>query len=52
MPHFFEKVKGDEVLIKGENDNHIKNALRMKAGEKLTLCDNGLNYECEIENIH
>lgn len=51
MPHFFEKVKGDEVLIKGENANHIKNALRMKAGEKLTLCDNGLNYECEIENI-
>ena len=51
MPHFFEKVKGDEVLIKGENDNHIKNALRMKAGEKLTLCDNGLNYECEITEI-
>lgn len=51
MPHFFEKVENDEVLITGENANHIKNALRMKIGEKLTLCDKSLNYECEITEI-
>lgn len=51
MPHFFEKVENDEVLIIGENANHIKNALRMKQGEKLTLCDKALNYECEITEI-
>ncbi|MBQ7128643.1 MAG: 16S rRNA (uracil(1498)-N(3))-methyltransferase [Clostridia bacterium] len=51
MPHFFEKVEGNEVLIKGENANHIKNSLRMKLSEKITLCDKGLNYECEIKEI-
>lgn len=48
MPHFFEKVSGDTVEITGENAKHIVGALRMKTGEKLTLCDNGRNYECEI----
>ena len=48
MPHFFEKVTGDTVLITGENAKHIVGALRMKAGEKITLCDSGMNYECEI----
>ena len=48
MPHFFEKVNGDEVEITGENLKHIVGALRMKAGEKLTLCDDGINYSCEL----
>ena len=48
MPHFFEKVNGDEVEITGENLKHIVGALRMKAGEKLTLCDDGINYNCEL----
>lgn len=51
MPHFFEKVTGDTVEITGENANHIVGALRMKIGEKITLCDNGRNYECELVEI-
>ena len=51
MPHFFEKVIGDTVEITGENANHIVGALRMKIGEKITLCDDGRNYECEITEI-
>lgn len=51
MPHFFEKVTGDTVEITGENANHIVGALRMKIGEKITLCDDGRNYECEITEI-
>ena len=51
MPHFFEKVIGDTVTITGENANHIVGALRMKVGEKLTLCDDGRNYECELIEI-
>lgn len=52
MPHFFEMVSSDTVLITGENANHIINALRMKIGEKLTLCDNAKDYECEIVEIN
>ena len=51
MPHFFEKVSGETVEITGENANHIVSALRMKVGEKLTLCDDGRNYECELVEI-
>lgn len=51
MPHFFEKVSGATVKITGENANHIVGALRMKVGEKLTLCDDGKNYECELTEI-
>ena len=51
MPHFFEKVSGDTVEITGENANHIVGALRMKVGEKIMLCDDGRNYECELTEI-
>lgn len=51
MPNFFEKVYGEEVVITGENANHISNALRMKIGEKLTLCDEKINYLCEIKDF-
>lgn len=51
MPHFFEKVNGDRVEITGENLKHIVGALRMKVGEKLTLCDDGINYNCELISV-
>lgn len=51
MPHFFEKVDGDVITLSTENAKHISGALRMKLGEKITLCDNGKNYECELIEI-
>lgn len=51
MPNFFEKVTGDEVIITGENANHISNALRMRVGEKITICDEKINYTCEIKEF-
>ena len=51
MPHFFEKVNGDTVTLTGENANHIVGALRMRVGEKITICDNGRNYECELTEL-
>ena len=41
MFHFFvspENITADEVTIVGSDVNHIKNVLRMKTGEQLTLC--------------
>lgn len=51
MPRFFEKVVGDNVVITGENASHMIKSLRMKTGERVTLCDNGIDYECEITDI-
>ncbi|MBE6563268.1 MAG: 16S rRNA (uracil(1498)-N(3))-methyltransferase [Ruminococcaceae bacterium] len=37
------------VLIMGEDASHITRSLRMKAGEKITVCDMArVEYECEI----
>lgn len=55
MHHFFvtpEQVSGTEVAISGTDVNHIKNVLRMKAGEQVVVRDGiSKNYLCAIEEI-
>lgn len=42
----------DILTITGEDVNHIKNVLRMRQGEKITVCNcEGLDFLCEIEEI-
>ncbi len=54
MYHFFvepSQIQGTEVIITGSDVNHIKNVLRMKPGEELSV-SNGLDqkeYRCGIE---
>ncbi len=52
MSRFFvdpEAVSGETIHI-GESDyNHIRNVLRMRIGDPLTVCDGtGWDYQCEI----
>ena len=53
MPRFFTgQVNRERALIVGEDARHIALALRMKAGERLTVCDaDGQDYQCVIERI-
>jgi len=56
MPKFFvneEQIKEKEVRIIGSDVNHIKNVLREKIGNKITICNlsNSQDYICEIINI-
>ncbi len=56
MPKFFvkkEQIKDEEINIIGEDVNHIKNVLRKKVGEQLTICnkDNAIDYLCKITKI-
>lgn len=55
MHHFFvtpEQVSGTEAVISGSDVNHIKNVLRMKAGEQVVVRDGvSKNYLCAIEVI-
>ena len=42
MQHFFvspQQVKEEKIYVEGSDVNHIKNVLRMKLGEKLTVND-------------
>ncbi len=52
MPRFFvqkEQIEGDKVTILGDDAHHLSRALRMAAGEHITVCDMQKNeYECEL----
>lgn len=52
MPRFFirkEQIDEDVVTITGDDAHHISRALRMAAGERITVCDmQKYEYECEL----
>ena len=55
MPRFFirrDQIDGDIVTILGDDAHHISRALRMAAGEHVTVCDmQKMEYECELEEF-
>ena len=56
MPKFFvdtSQVKENQIIIVGQDVNHIKNVLRKEVGNILEICnkDNSINYLAEIEKI-
>ena len=55
MYHFFvepEQVTGQEVVITGNDVNHIRNVLRMKPGDEVLISDGaGLDMHCQITDI-
>lgn len=46
-----EQVNEKEIVIYGEDVNHIGNVLRMKPKEKLLISAGGIDYLCEIDKI-
>ena len=54
MHHFFvtpQQISGDKIRIEGGDVNHMKNVLRMKTGEELTIGDgDGWLYLCVVES--
>lgn len=52
MPRFFtNEIDETNITITGSDANHISRSLRMKKGEEITVCCNGTDYNCVIENI-
>ncbi|MGL5436471.1 MAG: 16S rRNA (uracil(1498)-N(3))-methyltransferase [Lachnospiraceae bacterium] len=55
MYHFFvtpAQISEDYAVITGSDVNHIRNVLRMKAGETIGIRDGiSKNYICELEDI-
>ena len=51
-PRFFvlsEGINGSVITLDGESAQHISRSLRMRAGEKIVVCDENKNeYECEL----
>ena len=54
MQHFLvspEQVREEKIYVEGSDVNHMKNVLRMKTGEELTIGDgDGWLYLCVVES--
>lgn len=49
MPRFFiNEPVVDRFLVIGEDAEHIAKSLRMRLGETLVLCHDGIDYTCKI----
>lgn len=53
MARFFvESVAGDSHVLTGADAAHAAKSLRMRAGERLTLCDTAqMEYDCVIRSV-
>lgn len=55
MQHFFvdaSQVSDSMIQIEGSDVNHIKNVLRMRIGEEVTVSDGqGMEYLCEVQEF-
>lgn len=55
MYHFFvpeENLREGQVIITGDDVNHIRNVLRMTVGEQVSLsCGKGVDYICSIVEV-
>ncbi len=55
MQHFFvtpDQVQDDTITITGSDVNHMKNVLRMRVGEEVTINDgNNISYLCTVESF-
>lgn len=56
MYHFFvnpSQICDTRVIITGDDVNHIKNVIRLKAGDEISISngEDGRDYRCQIEEI-
>lgn len=52
MPRFFvNEINEDNITLTGDDARHIGRSLRMRPGEKVTVCCSRTDYICEISRI-
>ncbi len=52
MPRFFtNEIDENNIVLTGSDANHIGRSLRMRIGEAVTVCCNGIDYCCTIDGI-
>ena len=52
MPRFFtNELDENNICLTGGDAHHIGFSLRMKVGEAVTVCCNGIDYNCTIRSI-
>lgn len=48
---FTDRIDGDKIIFTGDDHKHISYSLRMKRGDVLTVCCNGIDYAAVIRDI-
>ncbi|MBR6871962.1 MAG: 16S rRNA (uracil(1498)-N(3))-methyltransferase [Ruminococcus sp.] len=52
LPRFFKESRPEgETVLTGEDARHLALSLRVRVGEKITLCSRGVDFECEIISV-
>ncbi len=52
MPRFFtNEIDENNIVLTGDDANHIGRSLRMRVGEEVTVCCDGVDYCCTIGRI-
>ena len=52
MPRFFtNEIDENNIVLTGSDANHIGRSLRMRVGEEVTVCCDGVDYVCDISSI-
>ena len=52
MPRFFtNEIDENNIVLTGDDANHVGRSLRMRVGEDITVCCNGVDYCCKIGSI-
>jgi 16S rRNA (uracil1498-N3)-methyltransferase len=52
MPRFFtNEIDENNIVLTGSDANHIGRSLRMRVGEAVTVCCDGVDYCCTIGSI-
>lgn len=52
MPRFFvNEIDESNIVVTGGDARHIGFSLRMRQGEKITVCCRGIDYNCTIRSI-
>ena len=52
MPRFFtNELDENNIVLTGSDANHIGRSLRMRVGEEVTVCCNGIDHHCTIRSI-
>ena len=52
MPRFFkQEIDIENIVIDGDDARHIGRSLRMKCGEEITVCCDGIDYFCKIRSF-
>jgi len=48
---FTDNINGNKAILTGDKHNHLAFSLRIRPGNVITLCNDGIDYEAEVVSV-